>query len=157
MPATIPGLPTGLPVATYDDYARAQAAVDHLSDEKFPIERLAIVGSDLRQVERVTGRLTWGKAALTGAASGAWLGLFVGLILALFATVDGILGVILMSVLWGALFFAIFGLVGYWMSGGRRDFTSSSAIIPSSFVIYCHHQHAEDARERLARFDLGSH
>ena len=77
MVSPVPGLPTGLVVGTYDDYPAAQRAVHYLADEKFPVEHLAIVGSDLRQVERVTGRLTWGKAALGGLASGAWLGLFV--------------------------------------------------------------------------------
>lgn len=42
-------------VASYDDYAAAQAAVDRLSDEGFPVEHLDIIGSDLRLVERVTG------------------------------------------------------------------------------------------------------
>ena len=54
MASPVPGLPTGLSVGTYDTYADAQRAVDHLADEKFPVENLAIVGTDLRQVERVT-------------------------------------------------------------------------------------------------------
>ena len=43
-----------------------------------------IVGTDLKQVERITGRLTTGKVALGGALSGLWLGLFVGVIFSLF-------------------------------------------------------------------------
>ena len=61
-------------MASYDDYALAQRAVDQLSDDGFPVEHLDIVGSDLRLVERVTGRLTKGRAAAAGAASGAWFG-----------------------------------------------------------------------------------
>ena len=53
-------------VASYDDYADAQRAVDRLSDDGFPVEQLDIVGSDLRLVERVTGRLTKGRAAAAG-------------------------------------------------------------------------------------------
>jgi hypothetical protein len=37
-------------------------------------------------VERVIGRLTWGRVLLSGAASGAWFGLFVGLLLGLFSS-----------------------------------------------------------------------
>lgn len=45
-------------VVTYSEYDSAQVAVDRLSDTGFPVEHLDIVGSDLRLVERVTGRLT---------------------------------------------------------------------------------------------------
>ena len=50
----------------YDDYAAAQKAVDFLSDNEFPVENCMIVGTDLKQVERITGRLTTGKVALGG-------------------------------------------------------------------------------------------
>src|SRR5262245_21241584 len=64
-------------VASYASYEQAQQAVDRLSDERFPVENLEIVGSGLRTVERVTGRLTNARAAAAGAASGAWFGLFI--------------------------------------------------------------------------------
>ncbi len=155
MASPVPGLPTGLSVATYDSYSDAQRAVDHLSDQKFPVENLAIVGTDLRQVERVTGRLTWAKAALGGLATGAWLGLFVGLLLGLF-TNEGWGQIILFSVLWGALFLLIFALVGYAATGGRRDFTSQSVTIAGRYEIFSQHQHAERARELLAKLSLQS-
>lgn len=45
-------------VGSYPTYEGAQRAVDFLSDSHFPVERTAIVGSDLRMVETVLGRLT---------------------------------------------------------------------------------------------------
>src|SRR6476661_8923002 len=71
-------------LAVYDDYAAAQKAVDFLSDHKFPVEQCMIVGTDLKRIERITGRLTTGRVALGGLLSGVWLGLFVGLVLSLF-------------------------------------------------------------------------
>src|SRR5689334_24969001 len=71
-------------VASYPTYEQAQDAVDRLSDERFPVENLDIVGSGLRSVERVTGRLTKARAAAAGAASGAWFGLFIGILVGLF-------------------------------------------------------------------------
>ena len=62
-------------VARFDDYESAQRAVDRLSDDGFPVEKLDIVGSGLRLVERVTGRLTTWHAATAGALSGLWAGL----------------------------------------------------------------------------------
>src|SRR5665811_2375564 len=72
-----------LSLGTYDKYADAQKAVDYLSDHEFAVENCMIVGTELRQVERVTGRLTRGRVAGAGALSGMWMGLFVGLILSL--------------------------------------------------------------------------
>src|SRR5690349_23856492 len=71
-------------LGVFDKYADAQKAVDFLSDEQFPVENCMIVGTDLKQVERVTGRLTTGRVALGGALSGLWIGLFVGLIFSFF-------------------------------------------------------------------------
>ena len=80
----LPTPPTGWVVGSYPTYAQAQAAVDHLADEEFPVHEVTIVGVDLMQVERVTGRLTWPKVLLGGQATGAWLGLFIGLLLGIF-------------------------------------------------------------------------
>ena len=78
-------IPRGQVVGTYDTYLEAQRAVDFLSDKEFPVQHVSIVGSDLRMVENVLGRLTRGRAAAAGAASGAWFGLFVGVLLSAFA------------------------------------------------------------------------
>ena len=67
----LPAPPPGHPIATYRTYLEAQRAVDYLSDEKFPVQHVSIVGTDLKMVERVTGRLTYGRVALAGALSGA--------------------------------------------------------------------------------------
>lgn len=155
MASPVPGLPHGLSVGTYDSYQEAQRAVDYLSDQRFPVENLAIVGTDLRQVERVTGRMTWAKAILGGLATGAWLGLFVGLVLGLFIE-EGWATVILSSVIWGAVFFTIFAVVGYALTGGRRDFTSKSITVAAHYEIFCGHQQAEEARNLLARMSLQS-
>src|ERR1700742_3002063 len=74
------------PAARFDDSEAAQRAVDRLSDDGFPVEKLDIVGSDLQLVERVTGRLTKWRAAAAGALSGMWAGLLIGILLGLFTT-----------------------------------------------------------------------
>ena len=84
-PLGLPTPPKGWPVGSYPTYAEAQRAVDYLSDNQFPVQQVTIVGVDLMQVERVTGRLTWGKVLGGGVLSGAWLGVFIGLVLGLFS------------------------------------------------------------------------
>ena len=76
-------MPRGDEVASFASYAEAQHAVDSLSDDGFPVQYLAIVGTDLRQVERITGRMSWGRAMASGAGSGLWIGLFFGAMMAL--------------------------------------------------------------------------
>ena len=145
----------GVQVGSFDSYEQAQSAVDFLSDQKFPVENVTIIGSDLRQIERVTGRLTWGRVLAAGAAGGAWWGLFVGLLLGIFA-VDGSawFGSILTGLLIGLLFGMLFAAIGYSASRGRRDFTSTSAVIAGRYDIMCNPAHAEEARAHLARFSL---
>ena len=145
----------GVQVGSYDNYQQAQRAVDYLSDQKFPIENVTIIGSDLRMVERVTGRLSWGRAIGAGAASGAWFGLFVGLLLGIFAP-DGSswVGSVLTGLLIGLVFGAVFGAVGYAATRGQRDFTSTSQVVASRYDVLCNPQFAEQARAELARLSL---
>jgi len=144
-------IPRGQVIGSYDTYLEAQRAVDYLSDKQFPVQHVAIVGSDLRMVENVLGRLTRGRAALAGAASGAWFGLFVGVLLTLFAEEGtNAFWLILSAVLYGAVFGAIFGFVGHALTGGKRDFTSRNKIVASSYEIRCVWAEADRAREVLA-------
>jgi hypothetical protein len=145
-------IPRGQVIATYDTYVEAQRAVDFLADEQFAVENVSIVGSDLKMVERVTGRLTRGRAAAAGAASGAWFGLFVGVLLSLFAK-SGTNGfaLIIAALIYGAVFGTIFGFVGHALSGGKRDFTSRSKIVSSRYEIVVVWAHADKAREVLAK------
>nr|WP_316303313.1 general stress protein [Clavibacter michiganensis] len=93
-------------IASYTEYADAQAAVDTLSDKEFPVASTQIVGHDVRTVETVTGRVTNGSAAVRGAAGGAWFGLMLGLLFGIFTPGVAWLGVLLVAVgigaLWGA-------------------------------------------------------
>jgi len=145
----------GVQVGSYDGYERAQAAVDYLSDEKFPVENVTIIGSDLRMVEKVTGRLTRGRAIGAGAAGGAWWGLFVGLLLGIFSTTGaGWVGSLLLGLVIGLAFGAIFAAFGYAATQGKRDFTSTSQIVAGRYDVLCNPAHAEEARAILARFSL---
>ena len=137
-------------LGVYDDYTEAQKAVDYLSDQAFPVENCMIVGTDLKQVERVTGRLTTGRVALGGLLSGVWLGLFVGLVFSLFGQ-GSALAVIASTAVFGALFGVIWALAGYAATRGRRDFSSVSQIVATRYEVLVEHKHAAKGRELLAR------
>ncbi|GAB2504037.1 hypothetical protein GCM10027063_49120 [Promicromonospora xylanilytica] len=150
----VPTLPAGDEVAAYSTYLEAQKAVDYLSDNKFPVENVTIVGTDLRMVERVTGRLTYGRVALAGALSGAWFGFFVGLLITLFAGEAGF-QVMFAGIALGAGFGLLFSILSYTFTRGRRDFTSSSQIVAATYAILCGHEHASDARALLMQSPSG--
>lgn len=136
-------------LGVFEKYEEAQRAVDYLSDEEFPVENCMIVGTDLRQVERVTGRLTAPRVAAGGVLSGAWLGLFVGLIFALFANSGDALMTIVYCVGFGAFFGVVWAMIGYAMTQGRRDFTSVSQVVATRYEVLTEHKHAERARDLL--------
>lgn len=145
----VPTPPRGEEIASYATYLEAQRAVDHLSDSAFPVQNVTIVGTDLRMVERVTGRLNYPRVALAGALSGAWFGLFVGIILTMFSP-DGSV-VLFPAILIGLAFGMLFGVISFAFTGGRRDFTSTSQIVAASYAVLCVSEHAAQARELLAR------
>ena len=127
-------MPQGEEVASFATYPEAQRAVDALSDQGFPVQHLAIIGTDLRQVERITGRMSWGRAAMSGAMSGLWIGVFFGLIMSVAGSNGPRLNFwacVLLGVLWGI----VFQLFSYALTRGRRDFTSISQVVASRYSI----------------------
>lgn len=141
-------------VAGFDTYEAAQEAVDRLSDDGFPVENLDIVGSDLRLVERVTGRLTRGRAAAAGAASGAWLGVLFGLLLGLFTTGNAWLAMLMIGVATGAAWGAVFGFTAQAATRGRRDFSSVRAITAGRYDLVARGGTVERARIMLGQAGL---
>src|SRR6266568_1475865 len=133
-----PGLNLKYPMSLgiYDDYMQAQRVVDYLSDHEFPVQNVAIVGTDLKSVERITGRLTRGRVAAAGAVSGFWIGLFVGIAFALFSS-DGQLGFLITTPPLGALFMTVWSQLGYTAAtrGGTRDFASVSQVVATKYEV----------------------
>lgn len=139
--------PTSL--AKYDEYAAAQRTVDYLSDQEFPVQNLMIVGTELKQFERVTGRLTTPRVALSGALSGAWFGLFIGLLISFF-TEGSAWEQIFVAMAVGAGFGVIWAMAGYLASRGQRDFASITTVAPTQYEVLVEHKVATQARELLA-------
>jgi len=150
-PRTLAGLSLEFPqsLAVYDKYEDAQKTVDYLSDEEFPVENCMIVGTDLKQVERITGRLTNGRVAGAGALSGVWLGLFVGLIFSMFGKNEQVLPMILSTAMLGAAFGAIWALAGFLATRGQRDFSSVSLVVATRYEVLVEHKHLLKAQEVL--------
>jgi len=136
-------------IASYTNYADAESAVDWLADQGFPVERGAIVGTGLRSVEQMEGRLTAGRAALIGAGAGVLLGALLALLAGLLPW-DWDAEVAVSVVAAGALFGALFGaLIRDALSAGRRDFLSFTRIEADRYEVQIDADAAGEARRLL--------
>ncbi|QZT61574.1 general stress protein [Mycolicibacterium austroafricanum] len=151
-PVGLPTPPKGWPIGSYPTYAEAQRAVDHLSDQQFPVEHVTIVGVDLMQVERVTGRLTWPKVLGGGVLTGAWLGLFIGLVLGFFSPNPW--GALITGLVAGVFFGLITSAIPYAMARGTRDFSSTMQLVAGRYDVLCDPGSAERGRDLLARLTI---
>ena len=137
-------------VAVFDTYEDAQKAVDYLADERFPVQNLAIVGTDLKLVERVLGRRGWPQVVASGALSGVGTGLIVGLFMVLLYP-NLTLGVALLG---GLIIGIAMGLLSAAMAHastrGQRDFSSVTATVATRYEVLGEHNVVQRAREMLA-------
>jgi hypothetical protein len=141
--------PSRRTIARYASYDEAERAVDALSDLRFPVGRVAIIGIGLRSVEQVLGRVTTWRAALAGSAQGALIGLFVGLLFSLFFTGPEFLGVLAYSVLGTAVFGGLLGAITHALQGGRRDFASVGGVYADRVELQVDAEVADQARSLL--------
>ena len=137
-----------MPLGVYEHYVKAQHVVDYLADHGFPVQNLEIVGTELRSVERVTGRLTRGKIAAAGALSGLWIGLFVGIAFSLFGDRNQ-LAFLIATPLLGAVFGLLWSQLGT-VTRRTRDFASVNRVVATKYEVLVEGKHAAGAREVLA-------
>jgi hypothetical protein len=137
-------------LGVHEDYAQAQRSVDYLADHDFPVQNLAIVGTELKSVERVTGHLTRRTVATAAALSGLWLGIFVGLAFALFSNQNGA-GYLITTPIMGALFMVVWSQVGFSAAtgNGTRDFSSLTQVVATKYEVLVEHRFADQARTLL--------
>ena len=130
-----PTMPTGTEVASYATYLEAQQGVDFLSENGFDVSAITIVGSDLHLVERVTGRLTIARAALSGASNGGLWGALFGMLMSAGAGGAATGAWVFGGLLGGALLGMGLSALAYTARGGRRDFVSSSQVVASRYAV----------------------
>jgi hypothetical protein len=149
-----PGRSARRTVASFSTYDEAERAVDRLADLNFPVERVAIVGQDLQTVEQVTGKLDYWGATWRGALSGAVPGALVGWIFGLFNWVNPLTSSLLLALyglIIGAVIGALIALIVYAMQGGRRDFTSVTAMLPQRYELVVDDEVADQAVQLLGQ------
>lgn len=145
---TIAVVPVGQEIASFESYPNVSKAVDTLADIGFPVQHLTIVGTDLRMVERVTGRVTWGKVLFSGALSGALFGLMLSIFFVLLIP-DTTWTLAIGWMVAGAVGFALAQGMVYALSGGQRDFSSRMGVVATRYGLQATPEHAAAARQLL--------
>ena len=138
----------GQTVAQYSSYEAAQKSVSRLIAEDIPAREIAIVGSGLRSVERVTGKLGYATAARSGAINGMLLGLLFAAILVIGSPtvpIQAFVGVLFVGIALGMLM----SLVTYSLVRRRRDFASVMQVVAESYQVTVTGSHLAKARQVL--------
>jgi hypothetical protein len=144
-------MPQGEVVADFKQYTDALAYVDNLIKNNFPAGAVAIVGSDLRTVERLRGKITYARMALGGAVTGSWMGLAFGLIFGgevnpadanQFTFSESIFS----SVVIGAGLGMLFNVTRYSLARNKKSFVSQSTVVASKYQVQVPAGLADQAR-----------
>ena len=83
------GIPSGHVLAELSTHAEASALVSKLVAAEFPAREISILGLDVKMVERVRGRLGYGRIALSGAIAGSWIGMLFAILFGVGLTSSG--------------------------------------------------------------------
>lgn len=124
----------GQTVAGYSTYEAAQKAVSTLIGAEIPARHIAIVGSGLRSVERVTGRLGYATAARSGAVNGLLLGLLFAAVLVIGSPtlpIPVFVGVLFVGIALGMLL----SLTTYSLVRKRRDYASVIQVVADHYDV----------------------
>ncbi|WP_331712167.1 general stress protein [Agrococcus carbonis] len=147
------GLPRGVVVASYETYDQAQAAIAKVSGSDTELAGLAIIGNDLKLVERIVGRLTWGKVAMRGALRGLGFGAFMGLMFLLF--VPEAVGSVLVFPLLGLAFGILLSVVQHSIVRRKRDFASTQQVLASRYDVVAPQESAGRAMHIIGQRQAG--
>jgi hypothetical protein len=124
------------PVASFARYADAERTLALLAGTRFPVDRLTLVGGDLKLVDEDTGRATR-RAVAVGAGGGAWL----GALMAVFTIVldRPALDTLAVRVSWGVLLGCLFGatmaVAACTMFGRARD-VAARRLVAARYELY---------------------
>lgn len=129
----VPPQPQGQVVATFTEYDAAVAYVENLIEKDFPPGAIAIVGNELRSVERVRSRLSYATVALRGAVNGAWLGFLFGIVLAP-NMLTSVQGTVTMA-LFGCGVGMLFNVIRFAMAKRKRAFISTAQFIAKEYQV----------------------
>ena len=128
-------IPQGEVIADFTQYAEAVAYVEKLVVNNFPAGFIAIVGADLRTVERVRGKLSYARVALQGAITGSWMGLIFGFLFGDPSTSGGIGSPLGADIFIGAGLGMLFNIIRFALARSKKQFVSQSSVVAMKYQV----------------------
>jgi len=153
-PMSIPG---GHSMGDFSSYQAATDFVNKLIEGEFAASKISIVGSDLKLVERVRGRLGYGRIALGGALTGIWIGLLLAILLGagIEVTADNQINYVpeqfISALVIGIGIGMLINILRFSFNKNRRNFVSAPVTVAQSYQVLVPNEAAEAAREALAK------
>jgi hypothetical protein len=136
-----PAIPSGHVLGEFHNYQDATNLVEKLVAEDFKPSAISIIGHDPVLVERVRGRLGYGRVALSGAVTGFWMGMIFALLIGAGIEVDPEGGISYLP----QQFFAVlavaaglgmlFQVVRFSLTKVKRGFLSSQMPVATRFEV----------------------
>jgi len=149
------GMPNGATVAEFKTYPEAVSYVERLLKGEFPSASVAIVGTDLRTVERVRAKINYGRLALSGAMNGLWLGLFVYIIFGSSIDPNSEQSVQVFSIgsalAVGAGIGMLWQVIRFSMNKSKRSFTSASSVVANSYAVLVPNELTSEASQAFIK------
>lgn len=152
-----PTVPTGYVVGQYRNYTDAAAVVERLIEGEFPASQIAIVGSDVKLVERVRGRLGYGRVAYSGAITGIWMGLIFAILIGAGVEVSATGEVaynaseFMAAVVIGAGIGMLFNILRFSFTKNRRGFISMAQSVAGNYDVVVPEAEASEATKALSK------
>lgn len=129
-------LPEGEVLAQYTNYREAVRAVEQLVENGFPASMISIIGSDLKTVETLKGKLGYGRVALSGAVTGSWVGLFFGLVFGATSSTEQVVVTNLTAgIVIGAGIGMLLNVIRFSMAKNKRSFISAQAVVAKKYDV----------------------
>lgn len=144
-------IPQGHVIATFPEYQEALVYVERLVSGDFPAGMIAIVGNNLRTVERVRTRISQWRVALSGAISGSWVGLLIGLLITDPSGKTGLVTSLTQPILIGAGVGILVNVLRFTFARNKKSFASQSMVIASEYQVQVPVNLVEQANAAVAK------
>jgi hypothetical protein len=150
-------IPTGHSLGEFSSYKEATDFVNRLIEGEFAAAKISIIGSDLKLVERVRGRLGYGRVALGGALTGIWIGLLLAILFGagIEVTADNQINYVperfIAALVIGIGVGMLINILRFSFSKNKRNFVSAPVSVAQSYQVVVPNEAADAAREALAK------
>lgn len=136
-PRASAAIPDGQVIADFKVYPEAVNYVDRLVHNNFPPQLVAIIGSDLKLVERVRSRLSYGRVALGGAFTGSWMGLMFAILFggSSSSTTSVSFGSFGSYIVIGAGIGMLISVIRFALNRNKKEFLSGSAVVAGRYEV----------------------